>query len=152
MNEQLAAASRRDTPDTPALLIRLLGGFTITVGERPIPEDAWRGQKVRALLKLLALAPAQRLARDQLLDMLWPDFTPDAAASNLYSTLTVARKILAGVATLRLRAGMVAFYAPAGGDARAWLARSGGLSGGARLVWRRAPARRSLRGLGRRAA
>jgi len=114
MNEQLAAASRRDTPDTPALLIRLLGGFTITVGERPIPEDAWRGQKVRALLKLLALAPAQRLARDQLLDMLWPDFTPDAAASNLYSTLTVARKILVGVATLRLRAGMVAFYAPGG--------------------------------------
>ena len=114
MNEQLAAASRRDTPDTPALLIRLLGGFTITVGERPIPEDAWRGQKVQALLKLLALAPAQRLARDQLLDMLWPDFTPDAAASNLYSTLTVARKILAGVATLRLRAGMVAFHAPGG--------------------------------------
>jgi predicted ATPase/DNA-binding SARP family transcriptional activator len=114
MSGPLATASRRDAHDTPALLIRLLGGFTITLGEHPVTEDAWRGQKVRALLKLLALAPAQRLARDQLLDMLWPDFTPDAAASNLYSTLTVARKILAGVATLRLRAGMVALYAPGG--------------------------------------
>lgn len=114
MNGQQLSAGHRATPETPALLIRLLGGFTITVGERPIPEDAWRGQKVRALVKLLALAPAQRLARDQLLDLLWPDFTPDAAASNLYSTLTVARKILAGVATLRLRAGMVALSAPGG--------------------------------------
>jgi len=114
MDGQSTSASRRDTPATPALLIRLLGGFTISVGERPIPDDVWRGQKVRALLKLLALAPAQRLARDQLLDTLWPDFTPDAAASNLYSTLTVARKALAGVATLRLRAGMVALHAPDG--------------------------------------
>lgn len=114
MDGQSTSASRRDTPATPALLIRLLGGFTISVGERPIPDDVWRGQKVRALLKLLALAPAQRLARDQLLDTLWPDFTPDAAASNLYSTLTVVRKALAGVATLRLRAGMVALHAPDG--------------------------------------
>jgi len=114
MDGQLALAARPDMPDTPALLIRLLGGFTVGVGERPIPDDAWRGHKVRALLKLLALAPAQRLARDQLLDLLWPDFTPDAAVSNLYSTLTVARKTLVGVATLRLRAGMVALAVPGG--------------------------------------
>jgi len=114
MNGQLASADRHDSAAPPALLIRLLGSFTVSIHEQPIADDAWRRQKVRALVKLLALAPAQRLARDQLLDMLWPDFAPDAAASNLYSTLTVARKVLAGVATLHLRAGMVALQVPDG--------------------------------------
>ncbi len=114
MNGQLASADRHDSAAPPALLIRLLGSFTVSIREQPIADDAWRRQKVRALVKLLALAPAQRLARDQLLDMLWPDFAPDAAASNLYSTLTVARKVLASVATLHLRAGMVVLQVPDG--------------------------------------
>ena len=36
-----------------------------------------------ALVKLLALAPGYRLHREQVMDALWPDLAPEAAAGNL---------------------------------------------------------------------
>jgi DNA-binding SARP family transcriptional activator len=54
--------------DPPAVLrIQLLGGFHIVVGTRSIDDDAWRLRKVKALIKLLALAPGHSLAREQVL-------------------------------------------------------------------------------------
>ena len=97
----------------PTLATRLLGGFAVAIDGRAVPDDAWRGQKARALVKILALNPALRLPRDRILDLLWPDFPPEAATSNLYSTLTVARKALGRGGTIRLRAGLLTLE-PAG--------------------------------------
>ena len=76
-----------------ALQVRLLGGFTVLVNDTPIPAEAWRSRRTRNLVKLLALAPNQRLMRDQILDALWPDSDLAAAANNLHQTLFAARKI-----------------------------------------------------------
>jgi predicted ATPase/DNA-binding SARP family transcriptional activator len=90
--------------------IRLLGGFEVEIRARPIALSAWRLRKSADLVKLLALAPGHRLTRDQLLDTLWPDKEPDAAANNLYQAIHGARAVLGrddGTAHLTLADGVV---------------------------------------------
>src|SRR5205823_11470037 len=53
----------------------------------------------RTLVAMLALAPGQRRHREQVLDALWPELEPAAAARNLHQTLYVARRTMAGPAT-----------------------------------------------------
>src|SRR4051794_25414641 len=79
----------------PAVEIRLLGGFRVVVGDRAITDDAWRLRKARGLVKLLALAPGHRLHREELIDVLWPDLDPDAAANALRYALHRARCVFA---------------------------------------------------------
>jgi len=74
------------------LRIELLGGFHVTVGARAVSDDAWRRRKPAALLKLLALAPGHRLHREQVMDGLWPELDPAAAAANLRKALHQARR------------------------------------------------------------
>ncbi|HYA09459.1 MAG TPA: hypothetical protein VEG24_07700, partial [Gaiellaceae bacterium] len=82
--------------------IRLLGGFAAAVDGEPVPEKAWRLKKARELVKLLALARGHRLHREQVLDVLWRDRGPAAAANNLHQAVHVARKALdAGAIGLR---------------------------------------------------
>lgn len=76
------------------LRIYLLGSFRVTIGQRTIGEHDWKLRKARSLLKLLALAPNHRLHREQVMDLLWPDLEPTAAANNLRKILHVARQTL----------------------------------------------------------
>ncbi|HEU5328363.1 MAG TPA: tetratricopeptide repeat protein [Thermomicrobiales bacterium] len=79
----------------PHLRLSLLGDFRAAVGERAVDPAAWQLHKARALVTLLALSPGRRLHREQAMDLLWPDFDPDAAANNLRVTLFAARHALA---------------------------------------------------------
>jgi predicted ATPase len=72
----------------------LLGGFAANVGGVPVPESAWRLKKARELVKLLALAPRHRLHREEVMDLLWRDREPAAAANNLHQAVYVARRAL----------------------------------------------------------
>jgi predicted ATPase/DNA-binding SARP family transcriptional activator/DNA-binding CsgD family transcriptional regulator len=72
----------------------LLGGLQVSVGPRTIDRSAWRLRKATSLVKLLALAPRHRLHREQIMDLLWPDLEPAAAANNLRYTLHSARRVL----------------------------------------------------------
>jgi len=74
--------------------VTLLGGFAAAVDDAPVPEKAWRLKKARELVKLLALAPGQRLHREQAMDLLWRDRPPAAAANNLHQVVYVARRAL----------------------------------------------------------
>lgn len=62
-----------------------------------VDAGQWRLRKAKALVTMLALAPGQRRHREQVLDRLWPDLEPAAAARNLHQTLYVARRTLAGL-------------------------------------------------------
>jgi len=73
--------------------IELLGGFRVAVGGRAIPDEGWRRRKTAALVKLLALAPRHRLHREQVMDVLWPELSPAAAAANLRKALHYARRL-----------------------------------------------------------
>src|SRR5215208_2271157 len=77
-----------------AVRIRLLGGFSVSVGSRTIQEGVWRLRKAAALVRLLALAPGHRLHREQIMDALWPDLGRRAASNNLRKTLHATRRIL----------------------------------------------------------
>jgi predicted ATPase/DNA-binding SARP family transcriptional activator len=95
--------------------IRLLGGFAVEVGGRDVAAHPWRLRKSRTLVKVLALAPEQRMHRDRLLDLLWPDRGAAAAANNLHQALHVARRELVeaqdGEGVLALRDGLALLHA-----------------------------------------
>lgn len=76
------------------LRIELLGAFRVTIGTRTIEAEAWRLRKAAGLVKLLALAPDHRLHREQVMNLLWPDLDPQAAANGLHQALHAARRVL----------------------------------------------------------
>ncbi len=81
----------------PILDVRLLGGFEVRVGDRPVPASVWGQRRSAAIVKLLALEPGHRLHREQVLDLLWPELDPESAANNLRVALHHARRGLEGV-------------------------------------------------------
>ena len=87
----------------PPLQIALLGGFRVAVGGHVVASAAWRLDKGRSLLKLLALAPGHHLDRDRIMDLLWPDLDPAAAANNFHQALHAARRALASPADVPAR-------------------------------------------------
>ncbi len=82
-------------PTHSGLRIQLLDSFTVYVNGNAVENSHWRLQKARAVVAMLALARGQRGRREQVLDRLWPDMEPMAAARNLHQTLYVARRALA---------------------------------------------------------
>lgn len=76
------------------LRIDLLGGFRVEVDGRAVAPKAWSQRKPAALVKLLALAPGHQLRREQVMDALWPELDPPAAAANLRKALHSARRSL----------------------------------------------------------
>lgn len=94
----------RDPPSPSGLRIQLLGSFAVRAPGRAAAVGQWRLRKARALVMMLALAPGQACHRDQILDRLWPELEPAAAARNLHQTLYIARRTLAalGAATENL--------------------------------------------------
>jgi predicted ATPase/DNA-binding SARP family transcriptional activator/DNA-binding CsgD family transcriptional regulator len=74
--------------------VRLLGGFEVSIGSRTVRQEEWRLKKAAALVKLLALAPAHRLHREQVMDRLWPYSGRRAASNSLRKTLHATRRVL----------------------------------------------------------
>lgn len=99
--------------------IRLLGGFGATVGGVDVDERAWRLRKARTLVKVLALAPARRLHREVVAELLWPEADATAARNNLHQALYAARRAL-GADALTLEAGMLALAEDADVDVDAF--------------------------------
>ena len=87
--------------------IRLLGGFGVVVDARPIPDEAWPQRRAADLVKLLALADGHRLARDQVLEALWPRLEAGAAAANLHKAASHVRRALGDRSAAVLRGGLV---------------------------------------------
>lgn len=80
--------------------ILLLGRFVVQVDGQPVPAGAWRHKRAAELVKILALADAHRLHSDQVMDLLWPDLAPDAAAGNLRKAVHFARAALGSAAAI----------------------------------------------------
>jgi DNA-binding SARP family transcriptional activator len=87
----IAAADLR-----PRTTIRVLGGFVVERGGRPVPRSAWGSRKARDLLKVLVVRAGRRIGREQLADLLWPDEPYDEVSNRLSVALSVARGVLAG--------------------------------------------------------
>ncbi|MBX2881189.1 MAG: hypothetical protein KTR32_14690 [Granulosicoccus sp.] len=77
-----------------ALHICMLGEYQVNVDSCPIEEDAWKRRHAKLLVKLLALAPKQKLHREQLMELLWPEVSSRSSTNNLNKTLYMARRAL----------------------------------------------------------
>ncbi|MDN5793067.1 MAG: winged helix-turn-helix domain-containing protein, partial [Brevibacterium aurantiacum] len=97
---QGAAVPAGMKPSTSAFRIQLLGSFGVASDGLPDDTRQWRLRKAKALVAMLALAPGQRRHREYVLDRLWPDLEPLAAAKNLHQTLYVARHAITGAEVL----------------------------------------------------
>jgi DNA-binding SARP family transcriptional activator len=71
--------------------IQLLGRFSVAVDGVPISGDAWRSRRAADVVKLLALAPAHRMHRAQVMEAIWPERDPEASGTNLRKALHFAR-------------------------------------------------------------
>lgn len=69
------------------LRIRTLGAFGIWRGDVEVRDRDWRSSKARQLFQLLLTERGRALPRDRVLESLWPEMEPDAAANNLRVTL-----------------------------------------------------------------
>lgn len=74
--------------------IDVLGRFRVGLDGRVLPADEWRREKSAALVKRLALATGHRLHREQAMETLWPEMSPDASAANLRKAVHFARRTL----------------------------------------------------------
>ncbi len=63
------------------------------VAGQPV-ADRWRLRKAKTLVKLLALAPGHGLHRDVVVEILWPDAEPRAAANNLHQVVHGVRRMM----------------------------------------------------------
>jgi DNA-binding SARP family transcriptional activator len=88
--------------------IRLLGGFGVEVAGRPVTPGAWRHRRGADLIKLLALSPGHRLHREQVMDILWPELSPEAAGANLRKATHYLRRALGTPEPVVVEAGIVA--------------------------------------------
>ncbi|MBI1886651.1 MAG: AAA family ATPase [Chloroflexi bacterium] len=77
------------------LRVFLLGRFEVRAGEELIIDRTWSRRKAAALLALLALNKGTWFHREQVLDLLWPDLDPAAAANNLRKNLHYLRAAFA---------------------------------------------------------
>ena len=102
-----ALLSRLPVAPTTELGIGVLGPLEVCHDGMPSIDRVLRRARVRELLAILVLEPT--IARDRVVELLWPDLDPESGGRNLRVTLTHLHRLLepgraAGEATFHVRA------------------------------------------------
>jgi adenylate cyclase len=87
------ASAGQAAPASQAVLVRLLGEFAISAGDRT--AGPWPRPSARRLCALLLVSPGRRVTRDLACEELFPRLEPRAAARSLSKALSMARAALA---------------------------------------------------------
>ncbi|MGH1492146.1 MAG: NB-ARC domain-containing protein [Acidimicrobiales bacterium] len=88
----------------------LLGRFELTVDGVTVGPDDFERRSGAELLQLLALAPGQRLHREQVMEALWPGAEVESAANSLRKAATFARKATSAPDAIVVRDQVVALF------------------------------------------
>ncbi|HWS84398.1 MAG TPA: BTAD domain-containing putative transcriptional regulator [Ktedonobacteraceae bacterium] len=82
-------------PDTSTIRYRayFFGPFRLFLDDQPLGEP-WRRNKAKSLLKWFLLNPGKFYSAEQLIDLFWADFPPDAAMLNLHVSMHHLRHVL----------------------------------------------------------
>lgn len=72
----------------------LFGNAAIQINGSKIPEAAWKTKKNRGLLEYLILCSGRPVAKEKIIDLLWPDSDSYSAQTSLRTALYQLRKIL----------------------------------------------------------
>lgn len=91
---QAAALRSRLDSSASSTIIHCLGAFQVLRDGLPVPTAEWGSRKPRDLLKLLISARGRPVAREQLIDALWPGEDPEACAGRLSVALSGLRRVL----------------------------------------------------------
>ncbi len=75
-----------------ALEVSCLGPFRVWVNGHEI--EHWPNRNAKSILKYLISQPRRQASKDTLMQLLWPDVSPQQANSNLRTTIRVLRRIL----------------------------------------------------------
>jgi DNA-binding SARP family transcriptional activator len=78
----------------PPLTIRLMGDFSLKRGDEIIPAAAWHRPIVLRLFQYFAVNAGRPLAKEQILDDLWPDTDPAKAWTTFRTVYSRLRKLL----------------------------------------------------------
>jgi len=100
----------RHISTTQRASVRLLGRFEVTVDGALTPSSAWNRRMAAALVKVLALAPSQRMHREQVIDILWPDESLASAAPKLHKAAHYARQAAGRLDAIVLRGDIVQLF------------------------------------------
>lgn len=107
LQRRLPAMSDVSPPhcDGPRLDLRLLGGFAAAIEAVDVAAERWPSLRAMHLVQLLALQPRRRMARELVIDALWPQLAAEAGAANLRKALHHARQALGRHDSVVLQAG-----------------------------------------------
>ena len=82
-------------PGGSVLCIYLLGRFEVRCGEQIVIDSSWPRRKAATQLKLLALNKGRWIHREQIVELLWREPEPSAAAVNFRKNLHYLRSTFA---------------------------------------------------------
>ncbi|HXF83087.1 MAG TPA: BTAD domain-containing putative transcriptional regulator [bacterium] len=88
------AVARLRAPEPVSLRLSLLGRFEVLSNGKPIPDAAWRTQKVKTLLKFLLLHRSRSVSHDEIIEALWPGVDPRAGEVRLKGAVKILRQTL----------------------------------------------------------
>ena len=74
--------------------VDVLGRFEVRVNGVAVSAESWKRAASAHLVKLLALSPGHRLHREQAMEALWLETSPDAGSANLRKAVHFARRAL----------------------------------------------------------
>ena len=74
--------------------VQTLGGFRLLRRGAAVPSDAWGSKKARDMLKMLAARRGHPVARDELIEALWPEEDPARTGNRLSVALSTLRSVL----------------------------------------------------------
>lgn len=83
-------------PDSmlPKIRISTFGTLQVLRGDHAVAEGDWHTRQARQLLKILLTERPRPVSSDRLIEILWPNSTPGAAATTLRSAINALRNVL----------------------------------------------------------
>lgn len=83
-------------PDSmlPKIRISTFGTLQVLRGDHAVTESDWHTRQARQLLKILLTERPRPVSSDRLIEILWPNSTPEAAATTLRSAINALRNVL----------------------------------------------------------
>lgn len=76
------------------LSVQTLGAFRVWRGDAEVEAREWQRDKARQLFQLLITGRGRWLQRDEIVDRLWPDLSPDAASRDFKVALSALNKAI----------------------------------------------------------
>lgn len=80
--------------DPPAIAVQTLGAFRIFRYGTEVPSREWQSKKARDMLKMLIAHRGKPVSRQRLIELLWPDQSPERTGNRLSVLLCIVRRVL----------------------------------------------------------